>query len=172
MKKPICLSFAAIALLLSTIAYSQSAPNPLFSHLPAAADHVYEINFLALKAKGNLGRILDSLPPSKDAHTAMMFDILKNPAAAGVDLGNNILIAQTTASAQTTTSGPDTLTFINILFQLSDSAKFRAALTRSIGGLRLHRVPGKGVTAGKDKMGLAWNDRLVVITLASRADYE
>ncbi len=94
----------------------------------------------------------------------MMFELLKHPAAAGVDLSNNILIAQTTAS------GSDTLNFLNILFQLSDSAKFSADLSQTIAGLRFHRHPGKGVSVGKDKMGLAWNDRLAVITLASRAD--
>jgi hypothetical protein len=164
MKKPFDLSFTAICLLMTTVAYSQSAPNPLFSHLPAAADHIYEINFSALTAKADLGSILNSLPPSKNAHTAMMFDVLKNPADAGVDLSNNILIAQTAAS------GSDTLSFINILFQLSDSAKFRTSLSRSISGLHFHRLPGKGTTAGKDKMGLAWNDKLVVITLASRVE--
>jgi hypothetical protein len=164
MKKPVGLGFAAIYMLFSTIAYSQPASNPLFSHLPPAADHIYEINFSALTTKGNLGSILNSLPPTKNAQNNMMFDLLKNPAAAGVDLSNNILIAQTTAS------GSDTLNFINVIFQLSDSAKFRASLTRTIGGLRFHRLPGKGTTAGKDKMGLAWNDRLVVITLASRLD--
>jgi hypothetical protein len=164
MKKPLGLCIATICLLMTTMAYGQSASNPLFSHLPAAADHIYEINLSALTAKANLGSILNSLPPSKNAHTAMMFDLLKNPTAAGVDLSNNILVAQTTAS------GSDTLNFINILFQLSDSAKFRASLNHSISGLRFHRLPGKGTTAGKDKMGLAWNDRLVVITLASRAD--
>lgn len=146
------------------MAFSQAASNPLFGHLPPAADHIYEINFSALIAKGNLGSILNSLPPTKNAQNNMMFDLLKNPAAAGVDLSNNILIAQTTAS------GSDTLNFINVIFQLSDSAKFRAALSRTIGGLRFHRLPGKGVSAGKDKMGLAWNDRLAVLTLASRAD--
>jgi hypothetical protein len=164
MKKPFGLSFAAICLLITAVAHSQPTPNPLFSHLPPAADRVYEINFSALMAKANLGAVLNSLPPSKNAHTAMMFDILKNPSAAGVDFSNSILIAQTTAS------GSDTLNFINILFQLSDSAKFRSTLSRLNSGLRFHRLPGKGTTAGKDKMGLAWNDRLVVITLASRID--
>jgi hypothetical protein len=164
MIKPLGLGFAAICMLFSTITYSQSASNPLFRHLPPAADHIYEINISTLIAKGNLGSILNSLPPSKNAQNNMMFDLLKNPTAAGVDLSNNILIAQTTAS------GSDTLNFINVIFQLSDSAKFRAALSRTIGGLRFHRLPGTGITAGKDKMGLAWNDRLVVITLASRLD--
>jgi Domain of unknown function (DUF4836) len=164
MKKQPGLGFVAIYILFSTIANGQSVSNPLFSHLPAAADHIYEINFSALAAKANLGSILNNLPPSKNAQTAMMFDLLKNPAAAGVDFSNNIFITQTAAS------GSDTLSFINVLFQLSDSAKFRATLASAIGGLRFHRLPGKGTTAGKDKMGLAWNDRLAVITLASRLD--
>ncbi len=60
MKKPLGRGFTAIYLFFSTMAFSQPASNPLFSHLPPAADRVYEINFSALIAKGNLGSILNS----------------------------------------------------------------------------------------------------------------
>jgi len=84
MKKPICLFFTAITLLLSTIAYSQSTPNPLYPHLPPKADHVYEIDFNQLNAKGNLSAMLSGIPIKGQA--AVLLTILKDPAAAGIDL--------------------------------------------------------------------------------------
>lgn len=164
MKKTICLSFTAIGLLLTPIAYSQSTPNPLFRHLPPKADHVYDINFNQINVKGNLGAILSAIPPGKDPHTSLILSILKDPAAAGIDLSNHIVFTQTSASG----TGADTLSFTNILVQLSDSAKFRAAVVSAIPELRIHHLPGKGSSAARDKLGVAWNDRLVVITLVSR----
>src|ERR1700677_4908704 len=120
MKKPICLFFTAITLLLSTIAYSQSTPNPLYPHLPPKADHVYEIDFNQLNAKGNLSAMLSGIPIKGQA--AVLLTILKDPAAAGIDLSNHIVFAQTSASG----TGADSLSFTNIVVQLSDSAKFRA----------------------------------------------
>ncbi|HEV3324475.1 MAG TPA: hypothetical protein VG052_02675 [Puia sp.] len=162
MKKPFHLTFAATSLVLSFAAYSQS-PNPLFQHLPPNAGHIYEINFNQINSKGNIGALLGSVPPSKNAQTGLMLSVLKDPAAAGVDLSQNIFFTQTTADG----TGSDTLSFINVLVRLSDSAKFRSALTGSITGIHIHRLPGKGVTAFKEHLGVAWNDQLVVITLAT-----
>lgn len=162
MKKPFYLSFVAASLVLSFAAYSQS-PNPLFQHLPPNAAHIYEINFNQIDSKGNISALLGSVPSSKNAQTGLILSVLKDPAAAGVDLSQNIFFTQTTADG----TGSDTLSFLNVLVRLSDSAKFRSALTESISGMHIHRLPGKGVTAFKEHLGVAWNEQLVIVTLAT-----
>jgi Domain of unknown function (DUF4836) len=162
MKKITCLYLTAIALLLSTIAFSQS-PNPLYQHLPPSANHIYSIKVGQILAKGELINTLNSMPLPNNPHATMVFNIIKDPASAGIDLNHEILIAQTTATGV----GADTVSFTQILVPLTDSAKFRATLTGAIQDLHIHRTPGQGATTSKDKMGMAWNDRLLVITMAS-----
>jgi hypothetical protein len=164
MKKPLHQTFVAISLLLSTMTHGQST-NPLFQHLPQDAGHVYEINFDQINTKGNgaITALLSTIPPGKNAQTGLIFSILKDPAAAGVDLSQNIFFTQTTATG----TGADTLSFMNVLVKLSDSAKFRSTLTHSITGMHIHRLPGKGITASKEHLGIAWNDQLVVVTVAT-----
>jgi hypothetical protein len=163
MKKAICLFLTAITLLLSMIAYSQS-PDPLYQHLPASANHIYSIRLGQILAKGQLADVLSSIPPSKDPHAAMAFSILQDPASAGIDLGHEILIAQTTATG----NGADTVSFIEVLVPLTDSAKFRITLAKALKtGQQIHRLPGKGASTYMGKEGLAWNAQLVVVTEAS-----
>jgi hypothetical protein len=162
MKKPFHLSFVATSMALSFAAFSQS-PNLLIQHLPPNAAHIYEINFNQINSKGNISALLGSIPPSKNAQTSLLFSVLKDPAAAGVDLSQNIFFTQATAVG----TGSDTLSFSNILVRLSDSAKFRSVLTALITGMHIHRLPSKGFTAFKEHLGVAWNDQLVVITLAT-----
>jgi hypothetical protein len=162
MKKASHLIAVSICLILSTVAYSQSS-NPLFQHLPPTAGHIYEINFNQINNKGNIGALLGSVPPGKNPLTSLILSVLKDPAASGVDLSQNIFFTQTTADG----SGADTLSFMNVLVRISDSAKFRSALTHSITGMLIHRLPGKGFTASKEHLGVAWNDQLVVVTLAT-----
>jgi len=107
--------------------------------------------------------MLNSIPPSKDPKASMAINIIKDPSSAGIDLNQDVLIAETTAGG----SGADTVSFTQILVQLTDSAKFRAMLNGAVGDLHFHRVSGKAITTTKDKAGLAWNDKLLVITMAS-----
>lgn len=171
MKKITSLFFAAtallssITLLLSTIAYSQSTPNPLYHHLPPKADHVYEINFNQLNTKGNLSAILSSIPMGNDPTSRFVLNLLKDPGAAGIDLGQNIVIAQTSAGG----TGPDTLNFTYIVLRVTDSSKLRAAALNAIHGLHFHRLAGKGTyTTLVDKIGLAWNDRVAILVSGAR----
>lgn len=168
MKKTVCLAFGAIflssiALLLSVTAFSQPTPNPLYSHLPPSANHIYSIKVGQIIAKGNLTSVLAAVPPMKDPNAAMALDIIKDPASAGIDLDHEILIAQTTATG----NGADTLNFTEILVPLTDSAKLRTTLTGAIKGLHIHRLPGKGASAYVKKEGMAWNDRVFVLTETS-----
>src|SRR5579863_9378824 len=158
MKKPVYLFLTATALILSTIAYSQS-PNPLYQHLPPSANHIYSIRLGQIIAKGELAGLLGSIP-IKDSNTAKIFNIVKDPASGGVDLNQEILIAQTTASG----TGGDTLSFTQILVPLTDSAKFRLAFMAKE---HVQRAPGKGATMSHGKEALAWNDRLLVATTIS-----
>ncbi|HET6253198.1 MAG TPA: hypothetical protein VFE32_03965 [Puia sp.] len=162
MKKTICLFLSAICLLLCPVAYSQT-PNPLYQHLPPKADHIYDINFSQINSKGNLLSVLSGLPQSNNPHFALIFDILKDPASAGIDLSHHIIIAQSSATG----AGADTLAFTNIVLQLSDSAKFRVTLKKVIPDLHIHRLPGKGASAAHEHLALAWNDNVVVFTLAA-----
>jgi hypothetical protein len=162
MKKTICLPIVVISLLFTTLTFGQN-PNPLYQHLPPSANHVYSIKIGQILAKGNLISVLNSIPPTKDPKAAVAINIIKDPSSAGIDLNQDVLIAQTTAGG----SGADTVSFTQILVQLTDSAKFRATLNGATNDLHFHRVPGKATTATKDKAGLAWNDHLLVITLAS-----
>jgi hypothetical protein len=164
MKKSPGLSLLAIGLLLSVVSYAQSG-NPLYRHLPPNADHVTEINYSQISGKGNLGAILNAIPSVGDPSADFLLSILRDPAAAGIDLSHNVVIAQTTAGGK----GADTLNFSYIICQLSDSAKFRTGLAKSIHYLHFHRIPGKGTTtsAAVAKMGLAWNDQVVVATIGS-----
>src|SRR5579872_398773 len=162
MKKALSLSLAAIGLLLSLVTRGQSA-NALYQHLPPNADHVTEINFNQLNAKGNFSALLNAVPPTGNSQANLIIDALKDPSCAGIDFSNNIFLAQTSASG----NDADTLDFTSIVFQLSDSAKFRNLLAQAIPGLQVSTTAGKGMSFGKDKMGVAWNDKMVVITQAT-----
>ena len=164
MKKTLGLSLLTIGLFLSVTSRAQS-PNPLYRYLPPNADHVTEINYNQITGKGNLGAILNAIPSVGDPSADLLLGVLRDPGAAGIDLGNNVVIAQTSASGK----GADTLNFSYIVCKLSDSAKFRAMLAKAIHNLHFHRVPGKGTTtsAPSAKMGLAWNDQVVVATIGS-----
>jgi hypothetical protein len=157
------LFFCAAAILSLYSTADAQSPNPLYQHLPPTANHVYSIRLGQIIAKGELVDILNSMPPSKDPNSAMAFKMIKDPASVGVDLNHEILIAQTTASG----AGADTVSYSQVFIPLTDSAKFRKAFSEALKDQRLHRVPGKGVTVSKGLDGMAWNDRLFVITSAS-----
>ena len=162
MKKLTGLFLTATALLLTTIANSQS-PNPLYKHLPPSADHIYSIRLGQIIAKGELAGLLGSIPQGKDPNSALALNIIKDPASAGIDLDHEILVAQTTADG----TGADTVSYTQILVPLTDSAKWRATYTSATKNQHLHRLPGKGVSTTIGKDGIAWNDHLLVITTAS-----
>jgi hypothetical protein len=162
MKKLTCLFLTATALLLTTIANSQS-PNPLYKHLPPSANHIYSVRLGQIIAKGELAGLLTSIPQGKDQNSALALNIIKDPASAGIDLDHEILVAQTTAEG----TGADTVSYTQFLVPLTDSAKWRATYTSAIKNAHLHRLPGKGVSTIMGKDGIAWNDHLLVITTAS-----
>src|ERR1700729_3680214 len=155
MKKPVCLFLTVAALCLSVIAYSQS-PNPLYQHLSPSANHIYSIRLGQIIAKGELTGLLGSIP-IKDPNAQKFINIIKDPASAGVDLNQEILITQTTASG----NGADTLSITQILVRLTDSAKFRQAF---LAKEHVHHATGKGATMTHAKDALAWNDQLLVAT--------
>lgn len=162
MKKAFSLSFAVMGLLVSFVSRGQSV-NALYQHLPPNADHVTEINFNQLNAKGNFSALLNAIPPTGSGQTNLILGALRDPSSAGIDFSNNIFVAQTSASG----NDADTLDFTSIIVQLSDSAKFRNLLAQAIPGLEVSTAAGKGMSYGKDKMGVAWNDKMVVVTMAS-----
>jgi hypothetical protein len=158
------LILTALAIFLAPIAYSQITPdNPLLAHLPPKSTSVFEANLAGLMAKVDLAALLGSVPSSGNAHSQLIAGALKDPGSAGVDLSRHIFVAQTAATGL----GADSLQYIYILFALSDSAKFRAALSNAIPNLHVHHVIGKGFTIDKDNSATAWNNRLAVMTIIS-----
>lgn len=158
MKKRTSLSFVLTAMLLSTIANGQS-PNPLYQHLPPSADHIYSVRLGQIITKGDLTGLLTTIPV-KDSNTAKFINVVTDPAAAGVDLDHEILVAQTTAAG----TGADTLNFTQIFVPLTDSAKFRRSFMIHE---HIHHVAGKGATISHGNEADAWNDHLWVMTIAS-----
>jgi len=161
MKKTIRLSFAIVFLFFSTVSFAQS-PNPLYQHLPPTANHIYSVRLGQIITKGELGGVLQGIPMGNDPRGTWYKNILTSPAAAGVDIDHEILIAQTTASGE----DADTLSYLQIFVPITDSAKFRSSL-KEFKNQHLHRLPGKGATAYEKREGMAWNDKLLVITEAS-----
>ena len=106
MKKPFCLFLTVAAVCLSVIAYGQS-PNPLYQHLSPSANHIYSVRLGQIIAKGELTGLLGSIP-IKDPNAQKFINIIKDPASAGVDLNQEILITQTTASGRARVRGTRT----------------------------------------------------------------
>jgi hypothetical protein len=158
------LVLTAVTFFLAPIAYSQITPdNPLLAHLPPKSTSVFEANLAGLMAKADLATLLGSIPSNGNAHGQLIAGVLKDPGAAGVDLSRHIFVAQIGATGL----GKDTLRYLYILLALSDSARFRAALSKAIPGIHVHHVIGKGFTIDKDNSAMAWNDRLAVMTIIS-----
>ena len=140
------------------------AGNPLYSHLAPSADHIYSLRLPQIIAKGELMNILNAMPPPKDSNQARLLSIIKDPASAGLNI-DEILIAQTAASR----TGADTINYTQILIRVTDSAKFRAAIVPAAKKmhLQIHRAPGGVMTTKDEKMGIAWNNRLLVANVSS-----
>jgi len=82
--------------------------------------------------------------------------MLKDPSLAGVDIHQDIFIAQSAGNKWDST--------VTIIIHLSDSGKFISLLRDKEKGLHTF-FPAKGRVVGKDKMTVAWDDKLAVFTI-------
>jgi hypothetical protein len=158
MKRPLLLT-AILACAVSTLTQAQTE-NPLIGHIPADADKVYHVNYTAIAAKLDI----QSLAPVifKNPKEQRMAACLIDPAKAGVDPRFGFIIAESN------TAKPDSPRYTTIIVPLSDSAKFIKFIRddndpAKDGKLTIHS--GKPRTATQGKAALAWNDKIVVITL-------
>src|ERR1700733_5273844 len=88
-----CLVAALLSIGSSTNAQNQ---NPLFRHLPPDAARIYHINLPAFTAKISWEELASNIPATKgDGKDQQIMDILKDPSKAGVDIHQDIFIAQT-----------------------------------------------------------------------------
>ena len=158
-------------------------PNPAWRHLPPDAAAIYHFNLAALTDKIPWYALAAPIPaPQHNTNNRELVAILKTPDIAGVDVRHDLFIIQSG-------TGPkDTAETTSFLFQLADTARWTAFLKKQDPGLHLltrgadtssashdkasSTVQDKAspvshdpvVYAGRDKMGVAWNNQFVVLT--------
>ena len=144
-----------LAFLCSTT-LSQAQPpseNPLFRHIPADADRIFHINYLAITSKLDWNAIAAVMPPSEENKQMLAF--VNDPAFAGIDSHPGVVISETNIL------GPDSAHYTTILVGLTDSAKFLQLLKgRQKSNFTI--LPGKP-RIGKDGNNTVWcwSDKLV-----------
>jgi len=86
-------------------------------------------------------------------------EMLKDPSQAGVDINQDIFVAQSDKVTKL-----DSTSFITILVHLTDSGKFGALIRSKEPGIRTFRLP-QGRAIGKDKIAVAYDNKLAAITI-------
>src|SRR3569833_957892 len=123
--------------------------NPLFRHLPPDAARIYHINLPAFTAKISWEDLVSNIPPSKSEKDREIMNILRDPSQAGVDIHQDIFVAQSGGGA----NKYDSATAISIIVHLSDSAKFIAFIRKSDkAAFKPINLPNKTRVMGKDKV--------------------
>ncbi|HVU58199.1 MAG TPA: DUF4836 family protein, partial [Puia sp.] len=133
---------------------------PLFQHIPPDAEQVYHINLTALGAKISWDDISGMIPPPKGSSDQEMMKYIKDPSLTGIDFHQGLIITLGHLSKNV-----DSPSYITILTQISDSGKLMPLVRSTTKGLQSFKFPGKGSVIGKDKMAIAWNNKLVVVTI-------
>ncbi|HVW60875.1 MAG TPA: DUF4836 family protein [Puia sp.] len=174
MKKALRPSSLLATLLFTTIFVSAQNPNPLFRHLPPNAERIYHINLPALTSKVSWEDLISAIPPSKSTSNQQVMDILKDPSLAGVDIRQDLFIAQSGGDNKY-----DSTTYITLLVHLTDSGKFIAfmnGMEKDLHPLPMAKGPARasagGRLIGKDKTVMAYDDKLAVITIVTPAAKE
>jgi hypothetical protein len=89
-----------------------------------------------------------------------MMKYIKDPSLSGVDFHQGLVSAISHLSKNT-----DSPACVTMIIALSDSGKLLSLIRGKEKGLHTFRFPGKGMAIGKDKMAIAWNDKMLVMTL-------
>jgi len=147
------------ALSFTTVLTAQTT-NPFFRHIPSDADQVYHINLAALGSKLSWSDISGMIPPPKGATDQEMMKYVNDPSLTGIDFHQGLVIAVGHLAKNT-----DSPSCITIMAQLSDSGKLMSLVRSATKGLHTFKLPGKVSVAGKEKMAVAWNDKMAVVTI-------
>ena len=131
-----------------------ASENPLFRHIPADADRIFHINYLAISSKLDWQSIAAVMPPSDE--NKQMIAFILNPAFAGIDTHPGVIISETNIL------GPDSAHYTTILVGLTDSAKFLQLLKgRQKSNFTI--LPGKSrIGKDGDNTVWCWTDKLLV----------
>src|SRR5438445_6282313 len=104
------------------------------------------------------------IPPPKGSSDQEMMKYVKDPSLSGIDFHQGLII-----TVGHLAKNADSPSCITVLAQLSDSGKLMSLVRSTTKGLHTFKFPGKASVAGKDKMAIAWNDKLAVITIITVA---
>jgi hypothetical protein len=150
---------ATLLLIIASLSASAQTINPLFRHLPPNASKIYHINMSVLTSKLSWNDIVSNIPSSKSGSNPQMMGMLKDPAQAGIDINQDIFVAQSEKRTKL-----DSTSFITILVHLTDSGKFASFIHAKEDGAHTFRLP-QGRAIGKDNMAVAYDNKLVAITI-------
>jgi len=146
-----------LAFLCSTSLLTQAqtaSDNPLIRHIPADADRIFHINYLAISSKLDWQAIAAVMPPSED--NKQMIAFFNDPAFAGIDTHPGVIIAETNVL------GLDSPRYTTILLGLTDSAK-ALLLMKGRKKTNFTILPGKNrIARDGDKTVYCWNDKVMV----------
>lgn len=165
---PLQFILLAIATFICMGSFAQD--NPLFRNIPPTANAVYQVNIPAITAKLSWSEIMGNIPPAKlmTPRDESFMNMLKDPAKSGIDIGKDIFMAEDKSDPW------DSISTTTIILHLQDSGRFIAYMRTQEPGLRIYPIPNKGKvrTAGKEKMGLAWNKELAVLVFVKPSGRE
>jgi len=148
---------ATLLLIIVVLSATAQTVNPLFRHLPPNASKIYHINLPVLTSKLSWNDIISNIP-SKSNSDQQMMALLRDPAQAGIDINQDIFVAQNDKVTKL-----DSASFITILVHLADSGKFGALVHKGT-DIRTYRLP-HGSALGKGKMSVAYDNKLAVFTI-------
>jgi hypothetical protein len=159
---PTLIRLTALILLsgIATLSRAQSsADNPLYRHIPADAEKVYEVSYTSLTSKIDIKGLLAQIPQKPGGKNMEYAAFFADPTLAGIDTRQGIFITETN------TLNPDSPRYTTLLLPLTDSGKFIRFLKEQDKTADFIILPGKTRTAREGtKIGCAWNDKLAVIT--------
>jgi len=153
--------FCLLASLSFTTVLNAQTTNPFFRHIPPDAEQVYHINLAALGSKISWDDISGLIPAPKSASDQEMMKYIKDPSQSGIDFHQGFIVATSHLD-----KNADSPTVVTILAQLSDSGKLLSLIRSKEKGLHTFKFP-KGSASGKDKMALAWNEKMIVVTIVT-----
>jgi hypothetical protein len=151
--------YGLLASLLFTTTLSAQINN-FFRHIPPDAEQVYHINLAALGSKVSWNDISGMIPQPKSESDQEMMKYVKDPSLSGIDFHQGLIVASSHLA-----KNADSPSCVTVMAMLIDSGKLLSLVRSKEKGLHNYKLPGKGSAAGKDKIGLAWNEKMVVLTI-------
>lgn len=149
-----------LTILSSTALFSQAqtaSESPLFRHIPADADRIWHINYLAISSKLDWQAIGAVMPPSEDNKQMMAF--FNDPAFAGINNSHGFIISETNVLRL------DSPRYTTVLISLTDSTKI-LQLIKGRKKANFAILPGKTRTAVEgDNTIYCWNDKLITMVV-------